>query len=71
MSDPFDIPATLREIVATRALVTALGQALVKKGVISHADVASELSPVIQGLRADDPLATELKIILEAVLGWG
>jgi len=52
-------------------MVTALGQALVKKGVISQSDVASELSQLIHGLRADDPLAAELKIILGAVLGWG
>lgn len=71
MSSPFSQTATQAEIVATRAMVAAVGKALVKKGVITHSDVASELSTFIQGSAGMDPLLeAELKEILGVVLGW-
>ena len=74
MTSPLDAPATQLEILTTRALITALGRALVKKGVVSHSDVASELSAVIQAVDkpgADRLFIAELKTILGAVVDWG
>ena len=77
MTIPLDtLPATQLEIFATREMITALGKALVKKGVISHSDVASELSATIQGIEQTGPrgyphLTGELKNILRVVVAWG
>jgi hypothetical protein len=53
MTSPLDtVPATQLEIFGTREMITALGKALIKKGVISHSDVVSELSAKIPSHRA-------------------
>ena len=77
MTSPLDtVPATQLEIFGTREMITALGKALVKKDVISHSDVASELSATIQGIEQSGPrgyphLIPELRNILGVVVGWG
>ena len=73
MSSPLDMPATHLDILTTRAMITALGHALVKKGVVSNTDVATELSAIIQAMdEARSPLLlAELKLILGTIQGWG
>ena len=56
MTSPLDtVPAAQLEIFGTREMITALGKALIKKGVISHSDAASELSTTIQGIEQSGP----------------
>lgn len=77
MTSPLDtVPATQLEIFGTREMITALGKALIKKGVISRSDVASELSATIQDIERSGPrgyphLIPELRNILGVVVGWG
>lgn len=73
MADPLDMPATQLEIMADRILIASIGKALVKKGLITHSDIASELSGTIQALdgkKGSELLAAELKNILGSVLTW-
>lgn len=74
MTSYFNDPATMLEIVSNRFFITSIGKVLVQKGVISAADIASELSATIQALEktgsGDKMLIAELKNILGTVATW-
>jgi hypothetical protein len=66
---PIDQPASVRDILVTRAMITALGKALVKNNMIDTVAVLTEMTKLAD-LMPDSHAKAEMENVMKTISNW-